>query len=216
MAEQRRHAAHTHQHRVRRRRGVVVLVLLGFAVVVVLFAFVYPTRTFLSQRKEVSAAERRLQVLEEGSEALRRDNAQLETDAEVERRAREEADPWIPRGDRPHDLRGPVRGAVIEDEDLRHIAGERAQARERGTDRGRLVARGDEDRDRPAGRDVRRDAEAREGDEVEEGRGEDDEERAGREERQREADDEDGAHGRGSPSVPPRVRRRGPPPIRSR
>jgi len=90
MAEQRRHAAHTHQHRVRRRRGVVVLVLLGFAVVVVLFAFVYPTRTFLSQRKEVSAAERRLQVLEESSEALRRDNAQLETDAEVERRARED------------------------------------------------------------------------------------------------------------------------------
>ena len=90
MAEQRRHAAHTQQHRARRRRGVIVLVLLGLAVVVVLFAFVYPTRTFLSQREEVSAAERRLEVLEESTAALQRDNARLQTDAEVERRARED------------------------------------------------------------------------------------------------------------------------------
>ena len=90
MAEQRRHAAHTHEHRARRRRGVVVLVVLGLAVVVVLFAFVYPTRTYLSQRKEVTAAERRLQVLEESTKSLERDNEQLQSDAEVERRARED------------------------------------------------------------------------------------------------------------------------------
>ena len=93
MAEQRRHAAHpptANAARFRRRRSVVVVLLLGLVLVVVLFAFVYPTRTFLQQRKEVSAAERRLEVLEENTEALRRDNRQLQSDAEVERRARED------------------------------------------------------------------------------------------------------------------------------
>jgi cell division protein FtsB len=90
VAEQRRHAAHANQQRNRRRRGVVVLLVFGLAVVVVLFAFVYPTRTFVQQRKEVSAAERRLQVLEQSTKALQRDNARLQSDAEVERRARED------------------------------------------------------------------------------------------------------------------------------
>lgn len=90
MAEQRRHAAHTNQHRNRRRRGVVVLLVFGLVVVVVLFAFVYPTRTFFQQRKEVTAAERRLEVLEQSTKALQRDNARLQSDAEVERRARED------------------------------------------------------------------------------------------------------------------------------
>lgn len=90
MAEQRRHAAHTQKARARRRRGVVVMAGLGLVLVVVLFAFVYPTRTFLQQREEVGAAERRLAVLEESTEALRRDNARLQSDAEVERRARED------------------------------------------------------------------------------------------------------------------------------
>jgi cell division protein FtsB len=68
----------------------VVALLLGLALVAALFAFVYPTRTFLQQRREVTAAERRLQVLEENSAALRRDNARLQSDEEVERRARED------------------------------------------------------------------------------------------------------------------------------
>jgi cell division protein FtsB len=74
----------------RRRRRSVVLLLAAIVLVVVLFAFVYPTRTFFSQRKEVSAAERRLEVLEQSSRALKRDNALLQSDAEVERRARED------------------------------------------------------------------------------------------------------------------------------
>ena len=90
MAEQRRHAAHTNQHRNRRRRGVVVLFVFGLVVVVVLFAFVYPTRTFFQQRNEVTSAERRLEVLEQNTLALQRDNARLQSDAEVERRARED------------------------------------------------------------------------------------------------------------------------------
>jgi cell division protein FtsB len=74
----------------RRRRGAVVVLLLGLALVVVLFAFLYPTRTFFQQRKEVTAAEERLQVLEDSTQTLKRDNARLQSDAEVERRARED------------------------------------------------------------------------------------------------------------------------------
>lgn len=90
MAEQRRHAAHGKPGRARRRRGGLVVLVLGLLLVVVLFAFVYPTRTFVQQRKEVSSAERRLEVLEESTRALQRDNRQLQSDAEVERRARED------------------------------------------------------------------------------------------------------------------------------
>jgi len=89
VAAKHRGALHAHSSRTRRRR-LVVAVLGGLVLVVVLFAFVYPTRTFLRQREEVSAAERRLQVLEQSTKALERDNARLETDAEVERRARED------------------------------------------------------------------------------------------------------------------------------
>jgi len=90
VAESRGHAAHTRQHRMRRRRGAVVLLLLGLALVAVLFAFVYPTRTFVQQRKEVTAAEQQLEVLERSTQSLKRDNARLQSDAEVERRARED------------------------------------------------------------------------------------------------------------------------------
>jgi cell division protein FtsB len=68
----------------------VVVVLLGLAVVGALFAFVYPTRTFVEQRREVRSAERRLEVLQRTTRALERDNARLASDAEVERRARED------------------------------------------------------------------------------------------------------------------------------
>jgi cell division protein FtsB len=90
VSEAAHHAAHAQQARLRRRRRSVVLLLGALALVVVLFAFVYPTRTFFSQRKEVSAAERRLQVLEQSTKALKHDNARLQSDAEVERRARED------------------------------------------------------------------------------------------------------------------------------
>jgi cell division protein FtsB len=64
--------------------------LLGLAFVAVLFAFVYPTQTYLHQRKELNTAERRLQVLEQNTKALDHDSDRLESDAEVERRARED------------------------------------------------------------------------------------------------------------------------------
>ena len=76
--------------RSRGRRSTLVLLLVGIAFVAVLFAFVYPTRTYLHQRKELNAAERRLEVLDHNTKALRHDSDRLQTDAEVERRARED------------------------------------------------------------------------------------------------------------------------------
>ena len=76
--------------RSRGRRGTLALLLLGLAFVAVLFAFVYPTRTYLNQRQELNAAERRLEVLKQNTKALEHDSARLESDAEVERRARED------------------------------------------------------------------------------------------------------------------------------
>jgi cell division protein FtsB len=76
--------------RSRGRRSTLVLLLLGLALVAVLFAFVYPTRTYINQRNQLSSAERRLQVLEESTSVLEHDNARLQSDAEIERRARED------------------------------------------------------------------------------------------------------------------------------
>jgi cell division protein FtsB len=80
----------TRPPRSRGRRGTLVLLLLGLALVAVLFAFVYPTRTYINQRRELNAAQRRLEVLEENTDALEHDSARLQSDAEVERRARED------------------------------------------------------------------------------------------------------------------------------
>jgi cell division protein FtsB len=76
--------------RSRGRKGTLALLLLALAFVAALFAFVYPTQTYLHQRKELNAAQRRLEVLEQNTKALQHDNARLESDAEVERRARED------------------------------------------------------------------------------------------------------------------------------
>jgi len=76
--------------RARRRHRVLLTLLFGLGLVAVLFAFVYPTRTFVQQRRELHSAERRLEVLEESTRALERNNARLQSDAEVERRARED------------------------------------------------------------------------------------------------------------------------------
>jgi cell division protein FtsB len=67
-----------------------VLLLVGLAFVAVLFAFVYPTRTYLHQRQQLNDAERRLEVLKQSTKALEHDSERLQTDAEVERRARED------------------------------------------------------------------------------------------------------------------------------
>ena len=62
----------------------------ALAVVGFLFAFVYPTSTFLRQRSEMGAAEKRIARIEAESQRLEDDNKRLLTDAEVERLAREQ------------------------------------------------------------------------------------------------------------------------------
>ena len=76
--------------RVRRRRAVLSTILLGLAIVTFLFAFVYPTSTFLRQRSEVDAAQRRLERLETETARLWDETEMLLTDEEVERLAREQ------------------------------------------------------------------------------------------------------------------------------
>jgi cell division protein FtsB len=77
------------QRRRRRiRRGlwvVAVPTVLAFLVV-----FVYPTRTWLQQRRQLDATEQQLTVLQRDTALLRHQNERLGSDAEVERRARED------------------------------------------------------------------------------------------------------------------------------
>ena len=56
----------------------------------VLFTFVNPSKQWLDQRQDISAARARVEVLDEKSAELTERAAQLRTDAEVERLAREQ------------------------------------------------------------------------------------------------------------------------------
>jgi cell division protein FtsB len=76
--------------RSRGRRSTLVLLLVGLAFVAALFAFVYPTRTYLHQRQELNSAEKQLEVLRQNTKALQHDSDRLQSDAEVERRARDD------------------------------------------------------------------------------------------------------------------------------
>ena len=71
-----------HGCRVARRAASVVLVGL-------LFAFVYPTRTFLDQRSDTSKARAQLELLRSENAKLAREAKLLQSDAEIERRARQ-------------------------------------------------------------------------------------------------------------------------------
>lgn len=72
-----------------RRWSPVRGALLAVLCVGLLFAFVYPTRTFLDQRTEMHRAEEQLSVLEEQNARLTEQSKQLQSDAEIERLARE-------------------------------------------------------------------------------------------------------------------------------
>gem|GEM_PF-694199 len=76
--------------RVQRRRSIVVSLLLALSLLGFLFAFVYPTRTYLTQREQIQASRERLGILQRQTAALERDTKRLGGDAEVERIAREQ------------------------------------------------------------------------------------------------------------------------------
>lgn len=73
-------------------RGRAALVRAIFASIVlvgVLFVYVFPTRAWFGQRNEVQHARSQLELLRHQSSKLEQDARRLQTDDEVERRARE-------------------------------------------------------------------------------------------------------------------------------
>jgi cell division protein FtsB len=71
-----------------RRRTVVRAALASVVLVGLLFAFVYPTRTFLDQRSETTKARAQLELLRSENRKLAKEAKLLQSDAEIERRAR--------------------------------------------------------------------------------------------------------------------------------
>lgn len=62
----------------------------GLALVGLLFAFVYPIRTYLAQRGQISSAQAHLNQLQHATSKVEAQSRQLQGDAAVERIARQE------------------------------------------------------------------------------------------------------------------------------
>jgi cell division protein FtsB len=75
----------------RHRRRVLVRVVLGaMAAVALLFVFVFPARTLLAQRQQTEKERREVELLNEQSRKLEEESKRLQSDAEIERMAREQ------------------------------------------------------------------------------------------------------------------------------
>ncbi|HSS09797.1 MAG TPA: septum formation initiator family protein [Acidimicrobiales bacterium] len=72
-----------------RRRRHLGLLLASVVLVGLLFLFVLPARTYLSQHNNLSAAATRMKVLSAENAKLEQRVKQLQTDAEIERLARQ-------------------------------------------------------------------------------------------------------------------------------
>ncbi len=68
----------------------MAVIIGGLALVGLLFAFVFPIRTFLAQRGQISAAETHLAQLQQETAQVEAQSKQLRGDAAVERIARQE------------------------------------------------------------------------------------------------------------------------------
>ena len=64
-------------------------ILAGAAALAVLLVFVFPTRTYLDQRRQLAAATQRLRVLNAADAQLAAEADQLQSNTEIERLARE-------------------------------------------------------------------------------------------------------------------------------
>ncbi len=71
-------------------KGPARFAIAALALIAILFLFVFPTRSYLAQRHQISAAQTDLDVLRAQNAKLERQAARLNTDAEVERIARHE------------------------------------------------------------------------------------------------------------------------------
>ena len=72
------------------RAGRARLALVALAFVAILFVFVFPTRSYLAQRRQVGAAQRDVAVLRDQNNKLQAEAQELQTPAAVERMAREQ------------------------------------------------------------------------------------------------------------------------------
>ena len=72
-----------------RLRRALWPLLVSVVLVGALFAGVFPTRTYLAQRASISRSEKQLDVLDEQSQDLEKRAKALQSDAEIERLARE-------------------------------------------------------------------------------------------------------------------------------
>jgi cell division protein FtsB len=70
------------------RPATMALVALGF--VAILFLFVFPTRSYLSQRRDISSAQHDVTVLRQQNEKLAQQARRLQSPSEIERLAREQ------------------------------------------------------------------------------------------------------------------------------
>jgi cell division protein FtsL len=66
------------------------IALLALALVAILFVFVFPTRSYLAQRRQVSSAQHDVDVLKAQNDKLQAQAAELQTPEAIERMAREE------------------------------------------------------------------------------------------------------------------------------
>jgi cell division protein FtsB len=72
-------------------RGARARLALGaLAFVAILFVFVFPTRSYLAQRRQVSTAQHDVDVLRQQNDQLQAQAAQLQTAAAIEQMAREQ------------------------------------------------------------------------------------------------------------------------------
>jgi cell division protein DivIC len=69
---------------------VLGMLLASVVFVGVLFLFVLPGRTYLAQRRTLAAAQTRVNVLSQATSELQQRSQQLQTDAEIERLARQQ------------------------------------------------------------------------------------------------------------------------------
>ena len=66
------------------------LALVALALVAMMFVFVFPTRSYLAQRRQVSSAQHDVDVLRAQNDQLQAQAIELQTPAAIERMAREQ------------------------------------------------------------------------------------------------------------------------------
>ena len=76
--------------RLSRTARMAAWVIGGVVLVVVLFVFIFPTRTYLDQRHQLSLASERLKVLDDQNKQLAAEAARLQTPEEIQRLARQQ------------------------------------------------------------------------------------------------------------------------------